>query len=148
MRKSSVCLSPGGDAPTSVRMFEAMASGCVPVVLGIREKLATDMPYPSLIDWDEVAFFGQPLETITKRSDGLGKIAAALEEVAGTKASPERKAKLEKMRKKGTEVFKKHLMYKRHTKDAADSLLFEMWILLQKKGVIEGPFHQPGHSST
>lgn len=175
MRKSSVCLAPSGDAPTSVRMFEAMASGCVPIVMGYRDKLYTDLPYPSLIDWDSVALFaqvnqtpallcqnsqllfltphdrlsltqecllcGQPLEYVTKRKDGLDTMAVAFEQVAGLNAQKDFKTRLEKMRKEGTRIFKEHLMFKKHPKAAADSLLYEMWMLLQNKGIIDGPFN-------
>lgn len=83
---------------------------------------------------------GQPLEYVTKRKDGLDVMAAAFEQVAGIQAQKDFKARLEKMRKEGTRIFQEHLMFKKHPKAAADSLLFEMWMLLQQKGVAKGPF--------
>lgn len=34
VRRSSVCPSPEGDTPTSLRLFESLVAGCVPVVIG------------------------------------------------------------------------------------------------------------------
>lgn len=89
----------------------------------------------------------QPLEFVTKRKDGLDVMAQALERVAGEGGAGAFKERLEFMRREGTRVFQEHLMYKRHPQAAADSLLFEMWMLLQKKGVIEGPFHADAKAS-
>lgn len=33
MRSSSVCVCPEGDSPTSLRVFEAIAAGCVPLIM-------------------------------------------------------------------------------------------------------------------
>ncbi len=143
MRQSSVCLCPSGDAPTSVRVFEALGSGCIPVVLGYKDKLHTDLPYPSLIDWDAVAFFTLSLETITKRPDGLKVLAKALEDTVGPHVSPEKKARLDKMRAEGTRVFNQHLAYRKNPRGAVDSLLLEAWVLLQKHGILSGPYTQP-----
>lgn len=33
MRKSTVCMAPEGDSPTSLRLFEALAVGCLPIVM-------------------------------------------------------------------------------------------------------------------
>lgn len=55
-----VSLSPSlfltqGDAPTSGRVFEALPSGCIPVVISPRQSMIQDLPFPSLIDWDSIA---------------------------------------------------------------------------------------------
>lgn len=65
-RSANVCLSPEGDTPTSLRVFESLVSGCVPVVTGKPNLIARDLPFPSLIDWDEIAFFVHPLGKIAK----------------------------------------------------------------------------------
>jgi hypothetical protein len=143
MRQSNICLCPSGDAPTSVRVFEALGSGCIPVVLGYKDKLHTDLPYPSLIDWDAVAFFTLSLETITKRPDGLKVLAKALDDMVGPHISAEKKARLDKMRAEGTRAFNQHLAYRKNPRGAVDSLLLEAWILLQKHGILTGPYTQP-----
>lgn len=60
----SMCLSfrVQGDAPTSGRVFEAVAAGCVPVIISPRELMPTDLPFPSLIKWDEIALFTENFE--------------------------------------------------------------------------------------
>jgi hypothetical protein len=53
--ESQMCMCPQGDAPTSGRVFEAAAAACVPIVVAPRGLMPTDMPFPSLIKWDEVS---------------------------------------------------------------------------------------------
>ena len=56
--ESQMCMCPQGDAPTSGRVFEAAAAACVPIVVAPRGLMPTDMPFPSLIKWDEVSNLG------------------------------------------------------------------------------------------
>jgi hypothetical protein len=43
MCKSRFALSPGGDAPWSMRFYEALVCGAIPVVVSIREAARTEM---------------------------------------------------------------------------------------------------------
>ena len=56
------------------RMFEALATGCVPVVSSPLQMMKTDLPFPSLIDWDQVALHTEKLPLIQKMSDGLERL--------------------------------------------------------------------------
>jgi hypothetical protein len=71
------------------RMFEALATGCVPVVSSPLKKMKTDLPFPSLIDWDQVALHTEQLPLIQRTSDGLerlGKVRSCCRCVCPTRA--------------------------------------------------------------
>ncbi|KAJ8451381.1 hypothetical protein Cgig2_017772 [Carnegiea gigantea] len=53
MRKSIFCLSPAGDTPSSARLFDAIVSGCVPVI--ISDEL--ELPFEGIIDYRKMALF-------------------------------------------------------------------------------------------
>ena len=89
MRSSSVCLCPEGDSPTSLRVFEALATGCVPLIMVDRVAIAANLPFPSLIDWDSVALFAHPLGAASEAAtQGIKSIADAIEATVGRNAGP------------------------------------------------------------
>lgn len=51
------CLSPAGDTPSSARLFDAIVSGCIPVV--VSDEL--ELPFEGILDYRQVeslaAFF-------------------------------------------------------------------------------------------
>ncbi|PUZ54294.1 hypothetical protein GQ55_5G119400 [Panicum hallii var. hallii] len=53
MRKSLFCLSPAGDTPSSARLFDAIVSGCIPVI--ISDEL--ELPFEGILDYREIALF-------------------------------------------------------------------------------------------
>ncbi|XP_062207202.1 probable arabinosyltransferase ARAD1 isoform X1 [Phragmites australis] len=53
MRKSIFCLSPAGDTPSSARLFDAIISGCIPVI--ISDEL--ELPFEGILDYREIALF-------------------------------------------------------------------------------------------
>uniref|UniRef100_A0A7N0TZB0 Exostosin GT47 domain-containing protein n=2 Tax=Kalanchoe fedtschenkoi TaxID=63787 RepID=A0A7N0TZB0_KALFE len=53
MRKSIFCLSPAGDTPSSARLFDAIVSGCIPVV--VSDEL--ELPFEGIIDYRKIALF-------------------------------------------------------------------------------------------
>jgi hypothetical protein len=53
MRKSLFCLSPAGDTPSSARLFDAIVSGCIPVV--VSDEL--ELPFEGILDYRKVTFF-------------------------------------------------------------------------------------------
>jgi hypothetical protein len=50
MVASTFCLIPPGDTTTSRRLFDAIAAGCIPLIVsrGIRSEL----PFEHIVDWD------------------------------------------------------------------------------------------------
>ncbi|XP_077241532.1 exostosin family protein isoform X2 [Tasmannia lanceolata] len=53
MRKSIFCLSPAGDTPSSARLFDAIVSGCIPVI--VSDEL--EIPFEGIIDYRKIALF-------------------------------------------------------------------------------------------
>lgn len=53
MRKSIFCLSPAGDTPSSARLFDAIVSGCIPVI--VSDEL--ELPFEGLLDYRKIALF-------------------------------------------------------------------------------------------
>jgi len=59
MRRSRFCMVPSGDVPSSGRLFEAMAAGCLPIL--VRPDAQTfDLPFPGLIDWTQLVSWLHP----------------------------------------------------------------------------------------
>lgn len=62
MRSSKFCLHPAGDTPSSCRLFDAIVSHCVPVIVSDR----VELPFEDEIDYSEFSVFfsmkeaGQP----------------------------------------------------------------------------------------
>ncbi|XP_022718579.1 probable arabinosyltransferase ARAD1 isoform X2 [Durio zibethinus] len=53
MRRSIFCLSPAGDTPSSARLFDAIVSGCIPVI--ISDEL--ELPFEGILDYRRIAIF-------------------------------------------------------------------------------------------
>ncbi|OAY74836.1 putative arabinosyltransferase ARAD1 [Ananas comosus] len=53
MRKSLFCLSPAGDTPSSARLFDAIVSGCIPVI--VSDEL--ELPFEGILDYRKIALF-------------------------------------------------------------------------------------------
>ncbi|GER56416.1 exostosin-like protein [Striga asiatica] len=53
MRSSKFCLHPAGDTPSSCRLFDAIVSHCVPVIVSDR----IELPFESEIDYKEFSIF-------------------------------------------------------------------------------------------
>ncbi|XP_059633542.1 probable arabinosyltransferase ARAD1 [Cornus florida] len=53
MRSSKFCLHPAGDTPSSCRLFDAIVSHCVPVIVSDQ----IELPYEDEIDYNQFAIF-------------------------------------------------------------------------------------------
>ncbi|KAF3791421.1 putative arabinosyltransferase [Nymphaea thermarum] len=53
MRSSIFCLSPAGDTPSSARLFDAIVSGCIPVI--VSDEL--ELPFEGLLNYNKMAVF-------------------------------------------------------------------------------------------
>ncbi|CAH1446577.1 unnamed protein product [Lactuca virosa] len=53
MRKSVFCLSPAGDTPSSARLFDAIVSGCIPVI--VSDEL--ELPFEGILDYRKMSIF-------------------------------------------------------------------------------------------
>ena len=53
MRNSEFCLHPAGDTPTSCRLFDAIQSLCIPVIVSDN----IELPFEGMIDYSEFSVF-------------------------------------------------------------------------------------------
>ncbi|XP_030463465.1 probable arabinosyltransferase ARAD1 isoform X1 [Syzygium oleosum] len=53
MRRSIFCLSPAGDTPSSARLFDAIVSGCIPVI--VSDEL--ELPFEGILDYRKIVLF-------------------------------------------------------------------------------------------
>eukprot|EP00250_Pteridium_aquilinum_P002354 c12554_g1_i1 orf=902-1657(+) len=60
MRSSTYCLSPAGDTPSSARLFDAIVSGCIPVV--VSDEL--ELPFEGILDYRKMVVFVSSLQAI------------------------------------------------------------------------------------
>lgn len=48
--RSVFCLSPAGDTPSSARLFDAIVSGCIPVIVSDE----VELPFEGILDYRKV----------------------------------------------------------------------------------------------
>ena len=72
--------------------------------------------------------------------DGIQRMGVALEKLAGTNAGPAQRAKLQCMQKEARRVFVEHMSYLHNPQGVTTSILFEAWVLLQRRGLLKGPY--------
>lgn len=58
MRSSTYCLSPAGDTPSSARLFDAIVSGCIPVIAS--DEL--ELPFEGMLDYRKMVVFVSSLQ--------------------------------------------------------------------------------------
>ena len=77
MLSSTFCWVPRGDNPTSRRIFDAVAAGCVPVV--VSDDIARSLPFRWAIDW-RAMILQVPEETFARDPKGVAEAVLALPE--------------------------------------------------------------------
>ena len=100
---AKLCLVPAGDTPTSRRLFDAMAAGCVPLLMTPYADIMPNLPFPNAIDWQNTVLFGGGLKCTMNEQfeDTVAWIATLL--------APENARKLECMGRRAQRVFTKYL---------------------------------------
>ena len=84
MLSARYCLVPAGDTPSSRRLFDALAAGCIPVYVGDVPKLAVaGVPFSSIIDWSRLAQYTGSMSCLL----AAGKAAAPGHAAAATRAA-------------------------------------------------------------
>ena len=72
MLQADVCLTPVGDTFSSRRLYDALAAGCVPMIIdapegspeglpdgGQQQRSSRGLPFANLIDWGSIVFYHQ-----------------------------------------------------------------------------------------
>ncbi|XP_019422356.1 PREDICTED: probable arabinosyltransferase ARAD1 [Lupinus angustifolius] len=60
MRNSLFCLNPAGDTPSSARLFDAIVSGCIPVI--VSDEL--ELPFEGILDYRKIALFASSTDAL------------------------------------------------------------------------------------
>ncbi|KAG7656356.1 Exostosin-like [Arabidopsis suecica] len=63
MRNSEFCLHPAGDTPTSCRLFDAIQSLCIPVIVSD----TIELPFEGIIDYSEFSVFASVSDALTPK---------------------------------------------------------------------------------
>lgn len=61
MRSSEFCLHPAGDTPTSCRLFDAIQSLCIPVIVSDN----IELPFEGMVDYSEFSVFVAVRDALT-----------------------------------------------------------------------------------
>ncbi|CAN1161081.1 Probable arabinosyltransferase ARAD1 [Linum perenne] len=61
MRTSEFCLHPAGDTPTSCRLFDAIQSLCIPVIVSD----SIELPFEGMVDYSEFSIFVATADALT-----------------------------------------------------------------------------------
>jgi len=110
---SKLCLVPAGDTPTSRRLFDSLAAGCVPILLVPPEDIAPNLPFPKAINWHETALFGGRLSCALGGNTTLSpdKSKQTIQWIRNL-LSPENEKALTCASKRSQRVFRKYLSYR------------------------------------
>lgn len=121
--RSDLCLVPAGDSPTSRRLFDALASGCVPVVFSDFEKMAENLPFKHSVDWPNIAIFAGSLSCAAEDIGSSNAWLHGLVQKRGSEA-------LLATRQRGQAAFK-YLSY--HSPGIVTALLRELQPILAQR---------------
>ena len=115
---SKLCPVPAGDTPTSRRLFDAMAGGCIPILFAPFEDIAPNLPFPSSLDWKRLALFGGGLTCsfVEHRNETIAWLRELLD--------PAHEPGLDCLRKRVRSAYRRHISLRGH--GAVTSLLLEL----------------------
>lgn len=117
--KSQFCFVPAGDTPSSRRLFDALAAGCVPIIFNSMEEIAPSLPFRYTVDWPSIAVFAGDLGCVASQMGSTVYWLNQLLDVKGLNAWS-----VEVMRQKGRKVFRDWLSYR--SPGIAGALLAEL----------------------
>lgn len=113
------CFVPAGDSPTSRRLFDALASGCVPVYFGDFDRMQPNLPFNSMIDWTKLMLFAGDFNCTTDNIDHVAEWLGGLAETSSVGG-------WKRMSQLGQEAFHQFLSY-REDGSLVDALLQEVY---------------------
>merc|ERR1719146_136969 len=101
---SKFCLVVEGSTPTSRRLFDSLAGGCVPIMIGDYEGIKRNLPFQKTIDWSKLVYYGGNLDCVGKNYVGTQTFLKSFLEL------PE--SEVDERRMRGFKAFKEALSYK------------------------------------
>jgi len=138
MGEAALCFSPQGDMMTTRRLFDALASGCVPVLMksignAPRLWLLGSNPFHHSIDWRSIGLFLAPRSVNLGERDATGKATGKqigdrhypkgcrAEEAAWLDAKHDNKSLIRGLREQGRDAFRAHLDVEFHPRGVAEA---------------------------
>lgn len=106
MLESLFCFVPEGDTPSSRRLFDALAAGCVPVIFAEINSIGPNLPFRRSIDWSQIAIFAGSLKCSETRSGAMKLWMESL-----LNETEETVMQIEQMRSRGREAYRILLSY-------------------------------------
>jgi len=103
-KNSKFCLVAEGSTPTSRRLFDAMAGGCVPIMIGGEAGIKRNLPFQKTIDWSKIVYYGGNLDCVGQNYVGTQNFLKTFLEL------PE--AEVDERRMRAFKTFKGALSYK------------------------------------
>lgn len=67
--RSLFCLNPAGDTPSSARLFDAIVSGCIPVI--VSDEL--ELPFEGILDYRKVNLVYRSINALFSHTTYLSK---------------------------------------------------------------------------
>ena len=134
MVAASVCFAPQGDTMTTRRLFDALAAGCVPVVLkaiggGRTEIVLGNLPFHHTLDWRALALFLLPRrlrQTDRERPAWGARLRCREDEAAWLAAHHSNASLMRTMRSAARAAFIAHLDVQYHPSGVVEALLREL----------------------
>jgi len=82
MLDSKFCLHVSGDTPTSRRLYDIIAAGCIPVI--VAENIRVNLPFKDSIPWNSFSIFIKPAKVKEQGIDAFDIVWALQDEEADT----------------------------------------------------------------
>merc|ERR1719230_33477 len=103
-KRAKFSLVVEGSTPTSRRLFDSLAAGCVPILIGGEEGIKRNLPFQKTIDWSKLVYYGGNLDCNAKNYVGTQTFLKQFLEL------PE--SEVDERRMRGFKAFKEALSYK------------------------------------
>merc|ERR1719158_2438002 len=65
-KRSKFSLVVEGSTPSSRRLFDSLAGGAVPIIIGGEEGIKRNLPFQKTIDWSKLVYYGGDLTCVQK----------------------------------------------------------------------------------
>jgi hypothetical protein len=135
MLDANMCFAPQGDTDTSRRLFDAIATGCVPVIMRVAggkpaQTMLSNLPFHHTLEWRAIAHFLSPAfakleDRHTVHTDD--QVAACRrDEAALVDKWHQDEQTILRMRRAGIHAFRAHLDVELHPRGVADAFLREL----------------------
>jgi hypothetical protein len=115
-KRRKLCLVVEGSTPSSRRLFDSLAGGAVPIMIGYENGIKRNLPFQKTIDWSKIVYYGGNLDCVSNNYVGTQNFLKSFLQL------PEKEVDERRMR--GFKAFKEALSYK--SPGIVDALLREL----------------------